>query len=373
MCKMLRKRMSFFLIVMLLLLAGCAEKPKTFDEQYDLGVKYISDGNYEEAIIALSAAIKIEPNSAIAYLNRGNAYYAQKMLDNAISDYINAISLNPDTSEAYINLTQLYIEQESYDSALETCKEGLNKFPNDAKLKEQHTSLTEDLMVTPWEQSNSFVSEEKLPSEIRSMIDQMMLACDTDDTETAKTVAYNYSQANPPAADSKCVTYTTTIGVYKVKFEITIVSNRDGAYYTHPVYFERRPEQGPCRAISVEYENYDESGYHIEGYYAKIYAGQTVNWQWEGPVSSNAISTYRQSFDDGKAVDSTRTYISTGATASKSFIYGTETTQETCEIKHIGNWYSAEDETEISTDTRTYDGTCTILGGSISEIKSWSK
>lgn len=114
---MLKKLVNFSLpyAIMLLLLVSCAEKPKTFDEQYDLGVKYISEGNYEEAIIALSAAIEIEPNSAIAYLNRGNAYYEQKMLDNAISDYTNAISLNPDTSEVYINLTQLYIEQESYD------------------------------------------------------------------------------------------------------------------------------------------------------------------------------------------------------------------------------------------------------------------
>ena len=83
---MLKKLVNFSLpyAIMLLLLVSCAEKPKTFDEQYDLGVKYISEGNYEEAIIALSAAIEIEPNSAIAYLNRGNAYYEQKMLDNAI-------------------------------------------------------------------------------------------------------------------------------------------------------------------------------------------------------------------------------------------------------------------------------------------------
>lgn len=92
---MLKKLVNFSLpyAIMLLLLVSCAEKPKTFDEQYDLGVKYISEGNYEEAIIALSAAIEIEPNSAIAYLNRGNAYYEQKMLDNAISDYTKA-SLN---------------------------------------------------------------------------------------------------------------------------------------------------------------------------------------------------------------------------------------------------------------------------------------
>lgn len=361
---MLKKLVSFSLpyAIMLLLLVGCAEKPKTFDEQYDLGVKYISEGNYEEAIIALSAAIEIEPNSAIAYLNRGNAYYEQKMLDNAISDYTNAISLNPDTSEVYINLTQLYIEQESYDSALEICKEGLDKFPNDAKLEELHTSLTEDLMVTPWEQRRTFVSEENLPSDIRSIIDQMMLACDTDDMETAKAVAYSYSQSNPLTALAT-TEYTTTINAYKVMLEISCVGHGNGPdYYTNEIYFERRPEQGPSRAFRVEYENYNESTDHIEGYSAIIYVGQTVNWQWEGSVSSKQIHTWRQSFDDGKAVDHTSTYIATGATASKSLLYGTATIQETRETTYVGSWYDAEGEVETSTDTKTYDGKTVTIG-----------
>ena len=34
----------------------------TWQEQYELGVRYLSEGNYEEAIIAFTAAIEIEPN-----------------------------------------------------------------------------------------------------------------------------------------------------------------------------------------------------------------------------------------------------------------------------------------------------------------------
>ena len=128
MYKVLKKKMSLLLAVMLFLLAGCAEKPKTFEGQYDLGVKYISEGNYKQAVIALSAAIEIEPNSAIAYLNRGNAYYGQHMMDEAIDDYSAAIDLGIDTSEVYINLTQLYVDQKMYASALEACKKGLDKF-----------------------------------------------------------------------------------------------------------------------------------------------------------------------------------------------------------------------------------------------------
>ena len=46
----------------------------TWQEQYDLGIHYLSEGNYEEAIIAFTAAIEIEPKRAEAYVGRGNAY-----------------------------------------------------------------------------------------------------------------------------------------------------------------------------------------------------------------------------------------------------------------------------------------------------------
>ena len=46
----------------------------TWQEQYDLGIRYLSEGNYEEAIIAFTAAIEIDPNRAEAYVGRGDAY-----------------------------------------------------------------------------------------------------------------------------------------------------------------------------------------------------------------------------------------------------------------------------------------------------------
>ena len=52
----------------MLLLTSCGHQP-TWQEQYDLGVRYLSEGNYEEAIIAFTAAIEIDPNKAEAYLS----------------------------------------------------------------------------------------------------------------------------------------------------------------------------------------------------------------------------------------------------------------------------------------------------------------
>lgn len=48
----------------------------TWQEQYDLGIRYLSEGNYEEAIIAFTAAIEIAPKQAPAFVGRGDAYAA---------------------------------------------------------------------------------------------------------------------------------------------------------------------------------------------------------------------------------------------------------------------------------------------------------
>ena len=52
---------KLILLVVLLCLSACGQSAEsTWQEQYDLGVRYLSEGNYEEAIIAFTAAIEID-------------------------------------------------------------------------------------------------------------------------------------------------------------------------------------------------------------------------------------------------------------------------------------------------------------------------
>ena len=71
------------ILLVILLLCGCGESPKTWQEEYDLGVRYLSEGNYEEAILAFEAAIEIDPKRAEAYLSLADVYVAQGDLDAA--------------------------------------------------------------------------------------------------------------------------------------------------------------------------------------------------------------------------------------------------------------------------------------------------
>ena len=73
-------------LILILGLAGCAQKAAdapTWQEQYDLGIKYLEEGNYEEAIIAFNAAIEIDPKRPEAYIGLADVYTAQGDTDAA--------------------------------------------------------------------------------------------------------------------------------------------------------------------------------------------------------------------------------------------------------------------------------------------------
>lgn len=50
------------------------QETSDWQSQYDLGMRLLGEGKYEEAVIAFSAAIEIEPKRAAAYMARGDAY-----------------------------------------------------------------------------------------------------------------------------------------------------------------------------------------------------------------------------------------------------------------------------------------------------------
>ena len=82
------KRICSLLLTLALVLGLCAcgqkaETTPTWQEQYDLGVKYLSEGNHQEAIIAFTAAIEIDPKQPEAYIGLADVYTAQGDTDAA--------------------------------------------------------------------------------------------------------------------------------------------------------------------------------------------------------------------------------------------------------------------------------------------------
>ena len=68
--------------------------------------------NYDEAIADLNKAIKLYPDFAVAYYNRGNLHALSGMLPEAYDDYSRAIELNAYFAEAYYNrgLIQIFMK-----------------------------------------------------------------------------------------------------------------------------------------------------------------------------------------------------------------------------------------------------------------------
>lgn len=129
-----RKHMRCALLTVLALyltlsLCACGASNSTWQEQYDLGVRYLSESNYEEAIIAFTAAIEIEPKRADAYVGRGDAYAGlggtDEILAVALADYKQAIELDDTVAEPYRKAAEIYVLLGDTDSAIELLKRGV--------------------------------------------------------------------------------------------------------------------------------------------------------------------------------------------------------------------------------------------------------
>ena len=65
------------------LFAACQKQP-TWQVQYDLGMRYLTESNYKEAVLAFTAVIEIDPRRAEAYLQLAEAYLAAGNFPQAI-------------------------------------------------------------------------------------------------------------------------------------------------------------------------------------------------------------------------------------------------------------------------------------------------
>lgn len=139
-------------VIMMLTVVACshANNVSTWQEQYDLGVRYLSEGNYEEAIIAFSSAIEIDSKQALAYVGLSDAYIsagdytkADEVVaagkeacgdDENFDRVLNNLSFLQ-SGDAGIKITSFYFDEEAFLAGEETdflvsvaycCPEGEN-------------------------------------------------------------------------------------------------------------------------------------------------------------------------------------------------------------------------------------------------------
>lgn len=98
-----------------------------------LGLKYISEEDYDSAIMCFTQAIKLNSNFFEAYNNRGVCYLTLKKNDLALADFNKAIKIKPSHPDAYINRINCYQAQENQEMALADYNKVIELKPNDAE------------------------------------------------------------------------------------------------------------------------------------------------------------------------------------------------------------------------------------------------
>ena len=110
------KRMVSMLVIMVIIFGGFTACDKisqpTWQEQYDLGMQYLEDGDYEQAIVAFTAAIEIDPKQAVVYVGRAQAYIGsgekEENLSAALTDYESALDLDDMNPDIYLGIADVY-------------------------------------------------------------------------------------------------------------------------------------------------------------------------------------------------------------------------------------------------------------------------
>ena len=140
---------------------GVPQKAKTAGDWLDEGIKLASQSRFTEAIEAFNQALKLDSDLSAAYVQRGMALFAsvsriisieenfagfttttqvgkilseqeKAVMDRAIADYTQAIRLDPNDAFAYNNRGITYKNKGDYDRAIADYTQALRLDPNDA-------------------------------------------------------------------------------------------------------------------------------------------------------------------------------------------------------------------------------------------------
>jgi tetratricopeptide (TPR) repeat protein len=92
--------------------------------------KGYASSDFDEQIRCYSEAIRLKPDYADAYYNRGNAYHNKQDYDRAIADYNEALRIKPDYAEAYVGRGLAYDNKQDYDRAIADYNQALRLKPD---------------------------------------------------------------------------------------------------------------------------------------------------------------------------------------------------------------------------------------------------
>ena len=131
-------RRLYMLVILLLVSIGLTACGLSDAEtKYNSGVDKYGKKDLDGALADFNEAIRLDPNLAVAYMNRGVVYASKSDFDNAIADETKALDLklakSEDQATAYANRAIAYLAKQDPDKALADADAAVTANGNNAK------------------------------------------------------------------------------------------------------------------------------------------------------------------------------------------------------------------------------------------------
>ena len=99
---------------------------KDFNANFKLGLCELTQRNYSDAVVMLTAASELEgdPQHEV-YFYRAFSYWRLDKNEQALADYTHAIEIKPDYIDAFNNRAQVYEQQENHRAAIQDYQSAL--------------------------------------------------------------------------------------------------------------------------------------------------------------------------------------------------------------------------------------------------------
>ena len=107
-------------------------KPNSTESYLELGLNLSEQDEFVDAIEAYTKAISLDSNNALAYYNRGLAFYQLRNHKAALADFNTTIELRPDVAVAYKKRALILIYLENYADAIADYEQAAKLTPEDS-------------------------------------------------------------------------------------------------------------------------------------------------------------------------------------------------------------------------------------------------
>ncbi|MEE4364563.1 MAG: tetratricopeptide repeat protein [Desulfotignum sp.] len=133
----MKKILWFVLAAMLFCATAGGQTEKVSDEAvekdlFETGVLQFKQGEYQQAVDTFTDLIKLFPQNADAFKNRGVAHMKLEKFDDAIADFESAKKISPTLKGVYSNLGVIWYYRENYEKAIENYNSEIEITPDNA-------------------------------------------------------------------------------------------------------------------------------------------------------------------------------------------------------------------------------------------------